>query len=242
MNASTGIPGSGVQRWYSGKTLICAAILIAAFLGLRPGMHSLAGSMRKVGVPARKPLVEFDVFKLSRFERSATPVVLSGTITELGTEEYGFFTLTEKESPGTAITLGLTYYCSPGDKVPHTPEVCYRHSGYLVKDISSCRIAVNGQPDVSATTVVMAGQDSDIVVVYLFHSNGAFYQTRNQVRWVVLRPGDEHIYFSKIEAANIIPSGSDPLPAIERCRELLGEVIPVLIADHLPRMPSVESE
>lgn len=242
MSGSIGIQGGSAQRWYSGKMLVCTAVLVAAALGLRPGMSHLADAMRKVGLPVRKPLAKLDVSTMERFERSAAPVGISGTMAELGTNEYAFINFSEKQDPRAVLTLGLTYYCDPQDKVPHTPEVCYRHSGYLVKEISSCSLTPKGSAPVPATTVVMAGKDYDLVVVYVFHANGAFYRTRNQVRWVVLRPGDRHVYFSKMEASSFIRHDDDPAPAIARCRDLLAEVIPVLVADHLPGMPSAESK
>jgi len=73
------------------------------------------------------------------------------------------------------------------------------------------------------------------VLVYLFVANGNIVPGRNQVRWVVARPGARHVYFSKVEVMASIDTAGGSEGALARCEAVLREVLPILIAEHYPR-------
>ena len=72
-------------------------------------------------------------------------------------------------------------------------------------------------------------------LIYVFCANGEFCYDRERVRWIISRPGDRYIYFSKIEALAHYPPEGDPDAAVRRCKLLLSEALAVLVAEHYPR-------
>lgn len=78
------------------------------------------------------------------------------------------------------------------------------------------------------------------IYVYLFSVSGKMRRTRDEVRWEIKKPGDKHIYFSKIETALLYPENTDPDKYIEKCKKMLEEAIPVLVNEHFPTVDQVK--
>ena len=137
----------------------------------------------------------------------------------------------------------MTYYSDPRDTVPHTPEVCYRQGGSTVHDIriEPLEIPALGEAGDGVTAQILELEENDWhqVLVYLFYSNGRFYDDRLSLRFAMNLPGDRHVYFSKIEVLTSVPPGTDKADALARCKRLAAEAIPVLIRDHYPTREAV---
>ena len=216
--------------------VLSAVLLAAAALGLRPAMAALGRHYTKEPARVRRPLREFDISCLSSFQEGWAAKLVE-TEAEIETEEYALVTLKNKYPTGGADSgyLLVTYYDNPRDKVPHSPDVCYRQAGGTVKQKTAVSLDIPGiQGPVKATLLVMDMKLCDRVVVYLFVVEGEFRRTRGQVRWVLGVPDNKYAYFAKIEASFACPSGADPTVAIRTAERLLGESVPILMKEYLP--------
>jgi hypothetical protein len=220
--------------------LCCSLALLGTGIALRPAMNRLADHYRKESVPLRRPLQRFDVTKLPSFELVPDAAGPKAGVDALGTDQFCFLTLREKgcrDSADRAI-LFVSYYSDPEDRVPHTPEVCYRQTDTTVATLTTVTIETPAlapeYPRVEARFLDLVQPSASGALIYLFYANGRFCYDREQVRWIVNKPGDRYIYFSKIEVAVARDGTLDAEAATDRCKKLLREALPVLIADHYP--------
>ncbi|HSW45530.1 MAG TPA: exosortase-associated EpsI family protein [Phycisphaerae bacterium] len=220
--------------------LLCAILLAGTALGLRPGIMALAARMQKESIPLRKPLDRFDKSKLASFEWYQDPDSRKPDLKATGTEHVFFekFMPTDPALGKDPVTLFVTYYSDPGDKVPHTPEVCYRQGPTTIERLSTITMETPElgpkNPQIEVRLLTLRQPAASGVILYLFYINGQPCHDREQVRWTIYKPGDRYVYFSKIEAVTAIPHDADPTPAIERCKRMLREALPVLISEHYP--------
>jgi len=220
--------------------LLCALLLAGTALGLRPGMAKLAKTFQKQSISLRKPLDQFDSSRLTSFR--AVPLALDQRLdlSTAGTKHalLAQFVAKGPNLPQGRVTLLVTYYSNPGDKVPHTPEVCYRQGATTVESLTTITIDTPAlapkSPRTNVRLVIMRQPASSAVILYLFYVNGQVRYDRQQVRWIIYRPGDRYVYFSKIEVILAVANDTDPTATIECCKKFLGEVLPVLIKEHFP--------
>lgn len=220
--------------------LMCALLLAGTALGLRPGMAKLAQTFQKQPIMLRKPLDQFDSSKLTSFR--AVPVVLDQRLDlRITGTEYALltqFVARDPNLPQDRITLLVTYYNNSKDKVPHTPEVCYRYGKTTVEKLTTITTDTPAlapkSPRTDVRLLILRQPASSAVILYLFYANGQVCYDREQVRWMIYRPGDRYIYFSKIEVILPVAHDTDPTAAIECCKKFLAEALPVLIKDHFP--------
>lgn len=220
---------------------VAVLIVVAAAVGLRSGVAALAEHYTKQTIAVRRPLADFPVFRLTAFKPMAD--ISSDVIPlqeDLGTEEYARFVVQEKDAQGGAgaVQLFVTYYSDPRDRVPHTPEVCYRQSGAVVRSqklvtLDTPELAPE-TPQIQVRQIVFQKKPLDMIVLYVFCANGEFLHDRQQVRWKSAMPGDKYIYFSKIEAIAAQMPNEDLSAPIERCKLLLRQALPVLAQEHFP--------
>jgi hypothetical protein len=134
--------------------------------------------------------------------------------------------------------LFITYYSDPRDKVPHTPDVCARQAGAIVRELSAITVDIPSLgPELSPIRgrfVLLEYPTFWTTTIYVFFVEGRFRNSREQVRWDIGMPGNKHVYFSKIDAASHIPVGGDKEQGIEMCKTLLRESLPILLAEHFP--------
>ena len=242
---------SGRVSWrslWSPLFVISWLALLAAALGLRPAMHAFDEHYRKEPAPIRRPLRDFDVSRLSSFEHSpdADPPIM--TREDVGTDEYVWFDLQEKDPQGRKLpaSLFVTYYNDPKDKVAHTPEVCYRQEGTVVTEMTTITLDTPGLgpevPQIEARLLHLQQPKSLAVLIYVFYVNGQFCHDREQVRWTLASPGDRYVYYSKIEVLSDFLPDADPAPELARCKKLMNEALPVLIEDHYPTGESLKHQ
>lgn len=231
---------SAAVSYLSPTFAACALLLAASAIGLRPAMRSLAASYAKKSIALRSSLSQFDPAALKSFRQVSNPRRPILSAVDIGTEEILWLDLAEKQSEGEPIRIALfvTYYSDPRDKVPHTPEVCYRQSGTVVDNIRTLTLDVPGL-GAGVTSVEVRALDLDQasgegVLMYLFCANGEFRYDRDQVRWLIGRPGDPYVFFSKIEAVANCQSEADKPRALAACKQLLIEALPALVNKHFP--------
>jgi len=226
--------------------VVSVLIAIAAAVGLRPGMIALADYYRKEPVELRRSLTQFDVSALQSFRRLPESRALTVPLEAIGTDEYTVLFLEKKGSvdPARREALFVTYYSDPDDRVPHTPEVCWRQGETIVKDVSAITLdtpeLAPEHPQIPARLLRMEQPSDHVVLVYVFCANGRFYDSRERVRLAVAWPGARHVYFSKIEAVAYYPRKADPGPSLARCKQLLREALPILVQQHYPTKEDLE--
>jgi hypothetical protein len=221
------------------RFVLSAVILAAAALGLRPGMAVLGKYYAKESIGIKRSLRKFDAANLPGFEKE-WKFRMETREDEIGTEEYVLVILDRKyRSEGLeSAYLLVTYYNDPRDKVPHTPDVCYRQEGAIVKKKTTIQLDIPGissqETPIEATLVVLNTGHENRIVIFFFVVEGEFRRTRQQVRWVLGMPGNKYCYFSKIEASATYPKDGDPTRAIGITKKLLAESVPVLLDQYLP--------
>ncbi len=220
--------------------LVCVLLLVAVALGLRPGMARLAQSYRKESIALRKPLDQVDFSRMVSFRK--VPVILQEEVSlkETGTDDVVLVQFLPNfiAQPRTRIALLVTYYSSAGDKVPHTPEVCYRQGGSIVEQLTTTTVDTPELSPKSPQTEVrllrIRQETTSAVILYVFYASGRFCWDREQVRWVINQPGDRRVYFSKVEVIVPVLYDEDPASAVECGKRCMREILPILIADHFP--------
>jgi hypothetical protein len=229
------------RRWTAGLYLSCVLVLCAAAIGLRPGLRALERGWTKLPAACRRPLRMFATERLPSF-RAAPGVAPLETAEqrEVGADDL-FMVGLEARQPGphaVRLALFVTYYSNPTDRVPHTPEVCYRQTGTTIRSLTTVNVAVpraSGEADtVSVRVVDMERGDKRQMVAYVFYACGRYCTDRLKVRWILAWPGDRYAYFSKIEAAASYADDAAYGDAQAQCTQLLREALPVLIAEHYP--------
>ncbi len=221
------------------RFVLSAVILAAAALGLRPGMAVLGKYYAKESIGTKRSLRKFDAANLAGFQKE-WKLHTEETKDDIETEEYVIVALDRKYPSGgpKSAYLFVTYYNDPRDKVPHTPDVCYRQAGAIVKRKTTVHLDIPGissqQAPIEATLVVLNTGPIDRIVIFFFVVEGKFRSSREQVRWVLGMPGNKYCYFAKIEASAIYPKDGDPTKAIDISKKLLAESMPILMDEYLP--------
>ena len=236
------------RPFHSRLFVVQAMVLIASAVGLRPGMAALSRYCLKEAIPLRRPLDRFDVSRLPSFRELPETdrfVVAKTAEDAIGTDHRTLRYVQERTATGRhgQAVLFVTYYSDPEDKVPHTPDVCYRQGGATVRNSSAITIDTPelgpDTPRVPARLLRMANAPGDAVLIFLFIANGQFASDRMSVRWIISRPGDRHIYFSKVEVVAKVGRAEKEEAVIARCQKLLREALPILVAEHYPSREDV---
>jgi hypothetical protein len=239
-----------LRRLITGQFLFSAIILVTAAVWLHPVTAKLSAKYDKKPISIRRPLKELDMSRLPTFRSgwSQNKIILQPQ--DIGTSEYAYISMTKK---GTLYkfqetVLFVTYYSNPQDKVPHTPDVCYRQAGATVNKLSTIDINVpelaGKYPEIKCRMVIMEQKEIGIVDIYVFFVEGKFRYTREQARWIIGKPGNQYTYFSKIEAVSyfqVSQISDESGNAIERCKTLLIEALPVLLSEYYPTAEQITS-
>jgi len=240
---------AGLRPLFSPLFIVCVLVLGASAVGLRPTLNALHSRYAKKPIALRRPLQALEPGALPSFRQAAPDPNNPLPLEDLGTDDAIALTL-EQRNPilqTGPILLLVSYYSNPRDKVPHTPEVCYRQGGWIVEDITTTPLDVSHLALGLRTTelrVVFFKQSVGprAAVAYLFVANGQFCWDREQVRWIICRPGDRYVYFSKVEVAVDYWDESERVAAVEVAKRLLREALAVLLADHFPRSADLRGE
>ncbi len=229
-----------IKSFISIRFLSAIVILASAAIWVRPAVQNLAVYYGKKPIAIRRPLKDFDLSRLPSFKTGWNYKWLTAPVEDVGTDESVLVMLTNKKYNPELIyaRLFVTYYCNPEDKVPHTPDVCARQSGAIVRKMSTIMLDIpqlaQDYPPIKARLLFLEMPQYNMVFIYVFCVEGQFKYTRGQVRWVMATPGNRHGYFSKIEATVYYPSYGDPAEFIPLCKSLICEAIPVLVKEHFP--------
>lgn len=240
MPDAQGISRMPSHSWFSRPFLACLVLLVATPAALRPGWSILEQRLQKESIALRKPFDQFDWSAMTSFRREPMSEEELVELAPTGADDAFLEQLIPKDSSlGTEpIKLFVTYYSDPQDKVPHTPDVCYRQGSTTIERLETITIETPElapkTPRLDVRFLQLRQPEASGVILYLFYANGRPCYSRNQVRFVTYMPGDRYVYFSKIEAITSIPHDADPTQAIECCKRVLQEALPILISEHYP--------
>ena len=228
---------SVVPPLLSRQFLLSAAVLAVAAIGLRPAVKALAEHYRKEPINIRKPLKEFDISRLPSFKSGWGTSSIPPD--DIETDEYAIIRFTREDisKEPKEVVLFVTYYSDPASKVPHTPDVCYRQGGATVRGMKNIAIDIPGLPQyrkVKVRLLLFQQQTYNQAVIFSFYVDGEFKHNREQVRWMIGKPGNRYVYFSKIETVANYPLDGNPGPAIDLCKKLFCEAASVLVSEHFP--------
>lgn len=204
--------------------------------------------MEKNPLPLKSPLSKLskDAFAPYKFELSTT--LPSAVEDALGADEYLDWvfvdtSITDVEDPTRYVHFVVTYNTGGRDLVPHTPDQCFLGQGYQPVEMENVSIEVPALqqtiPMRVLTFVKTALQGGDRpTVTYLFHCNGQFVATRNDVRYLINTLNNRYAYFSKIEltfgALRANPHNASREDSVKAAAKFLDRVLPVLLENHFP--------
>ncbi|MFC1676767.1 hypothetical protein ACFL3G_06860 [Planctomycetota bacterium] len=233
----------------SAKFLLAVVIIVIAAAALRPGMIFLSAYYAKEAIDIQRPLSEFDMTRLPSFQGD-WEYVFTTSKDDIETDEYARIHLGRKGAvEDERAWLFVTYYSDPNSKIPHTPEVCYRQKGSIIKKLSTILIdtplLAPKQPQVKAKLLIMEDSGLVIVLIYCFSVEAQIEDSREQARWIVGKPGNRYTYFSKVETSVYYSKGDasssdDKLTkSVEMCKKLFQEVFPILVKEYFPTSEQV---
>lgn len=238
----------------------CVVILVVAAVCTGPVADWMDIVLRKDPAPLRKPLPELNKDALGeyRWPVGGAHTIDAALLASLGTEEYidwEFIDTTEAGAgnPLRRVRAFVTYYTGKPDLVPHTPDVCYRGSGYEItktgnptlelQDAESEPLSVPAR----AVTFVKSSvkYNEEFTVVYTIHCNGKFVNTRTDVRWRLANPAHKGAYYCKVEVSFGREGSKHRRNAgreetIQAAEKFLARFLPVLLRDHLPDWEAVQ--
>jgi len=224
----------------SGGFVAALLILTVGALAIEPVMRTISKHYAKRSIPINKPFGEFDVSKLPTFGQGWKIGYIDQPDEELGTSEYMFIEFTRRlpDSQSEQVKLFASYYSDPKDKVPHTPDVCYPPQGAVITRMTPIELDIPDLPAeygrVSLRYIEFKWPKRNEVVMYCFCVEGEIRYDREQVRWIMGKPGNRHTYFGQIMVGADYSHGSSPMAAAERCTSVLNEALPILLKDHYP--------
>lgn len=228
-----------VRPLLSARFLLAVLILVFAATGLRPGMRALAEYYEKESIAPRRPLEEFDVSKLPSF-RDGWEFRRDDMTEGAETDEFVFTYLKRKGTDAYIANLFVTYYSDPRDKVPHSPDVCYRQGGAVVKKMTTImldtpQLAPAHRQTEANLLLLQMPEGHEQVLLFCFCVEGSFTSKRDTARWIIGKPGNHYTYFSKIETTSSYTSGGNPSEALSLCKKLFSEALGALAKEYFPR-------
>lgn len=238
--------------------VISAILLGVTALALGPVTARMRIVLTKEAIPLRAQLGRLNKSALApyRFVRGNT--LDDAVVDTLETEQYIDWvledaTLIDTSNPLRFARLFVTYYTGQPDPVPHTPDVCMVGAGYIAEQKANLTMTVPSFGEASEVpirvlTFVKSGiYDGDkMTVVYTFHCNGRFAETRDKVRRTVNNPMDRFAYYSKVEVVfgwdRAVPRYPSRAESIKAAEKLLVRVLPLLVENHWPDWDAAVAE
>jgi hypothetical protein len=227
------------RQFFQPAFVLSLGVLLFAAFGIHPAMAFLSEKFSKSPIELRKPLDTFTASRMPSFASGYTYQTTQLDSIALGTDRYLCLNVIPDNRQGFCLArLIVSYYSNQQDKVPHTPEVCYRQIGAVIKQLSTIALETPElgpvQPTIPVCLVRAGFKDRDEISIYCFYVEGKFRSDRTQARLIIGMPGNKHTYFSKIEACAVLSTDSDPAQAITICKKLLQEALPPLVNEYFP--------
>lgn len=239
---------------------VCLTILLVSAVTMETVAQRLGVRFSKLPVPLKRALVDLDLDRMAPeydLHPQQPPPIDEETLESLGTDEYWNWLLVDsirpRNDPLCVAHVFVTYHTGRPDLVPHVPDECRRAAGYDPigrPQTEYVQVANAGAPDDRVpvrvltfrapkrdVTAMQTGRPTDAgpTVMYLFHTNGRYATTRNEVRAIQASIFDRYAYYAKIEVSfsdysfRKNPTREESLAALA---PLLQKVLPALLEDH----------
>lgn len=242
---------------FTAPFMVCVAILGMTAIGLPWATSYLRIVLTKEAIPLRRPLARLDKGRLGPYVFRSKIDLQEMVVEALGTDQYIYWLLEDTSygeqslDPRRFVHLAVTYYTGQPDPVPHTPDVCLTGAGYITeqkenRSIHLVRVSDPLEVPVRVLTAVKSGifGSERMTVVYTFHCNGRFAETRQAVRMIVNDPRQRYAYYSKVEVTFGWQAARPPYPpreqAVAATTKLLSHVLPLLLEEHWPDWAGVK--
>ena len=224
------------------RLVVPAVVLAVSAAGLIPAVSAVRDHYAKRSIPVRKTLREFDLVDLPSFRQGWETIPRPVPVEEIKTDEYCWQDLKPADATEEWDLAGIsvTYNSKAGDTVAHTPDVCIRQAGASVSPGGDVSIDLPGvRPEyrrITGRVLLLRWPKFRQAVVFVFLAEGEFVTSRGQARRVVAWPGNRHTYHSLIMADARYPMGDPPDKAIDMCKTILRESLPVLLNEYYPKL------
>lgn len=233
-------PNSLIRHIFSVSFVLSACIITAAAVGLRPGIKQLSEYFLKESIESKRPLADFDMTRLPSFQ-TGWKIEKSKITGEVGTDNAFLAKLLRYDSSEAVsfAALFVTYYSNPKEKVPHTPDVCSRQAGAIVKSLSTITLEIpelspeNSQ--IPASLVLTDEGKGNRSIIFFFVSEGRIQPDRKRCRWSLSKPGNRYTYFSKVEVHTNYSEDSDLGEALKLSETMIREALPILLTEYFPQ-------
>ncbi len=235
--------------------LACGMLLCAHFLIGKQFFSQGIGGPKEM-LELRKPLGELRKDDLGHYKFKTNLKISPEVEDALGAKDYLSWVFVDSDiedlkDPKRFIRLFVTYYSGGRDLVPHTPDECFLGAGYQAIQKENLRLTLNSmRTDLPIRALTF--QKSDVfgndqpTVLYTFHCNGEFTETRDGVRVRINSPLNKYAYFCKIEISLGGSSRDIGSPSrqesIQAAQEFLEAVLPRLIDEHMPDWDAATAE
>ena len=219
------------------------ALLALAAIFLSPAAAEVTSIVAKKAVAIRKPIDQFDKSVLTNFKFMNSLAHASDVIAD--TDEFLEWRLSPNDPATTKcddLYLQVYYYTQDGKPpiVPHTPEVCYRQTGDVVRSLTAEQISIqldNGDTREVPIKVVdllqtQSGHNLPCCILYTFCVNGEFLNDREWARLKLAMPWNREIYFAKIEVFVQVDPASGFDKALDAGRQVMEQTLPELLDRH----------
>ncbi len=236
--------------------LLACALLLGAHFFVGQTFFKNGFGQEKEMLELRKPLGQMSKENLDRYNFKTNLNISPEVEDALGAKDYLSWLFVDSsvkdlKDPLRYIRLFVTYYSGGRDLVPHTPDECFLGAGYQAIEKDNMTLPINSL-DLDMSIRALTFQKSDVfgrdkpTVLYTFHCNGDFTETRTGVRARINSPLNKYAYFCKIEisfgGASRDIGSPERSESIEAAREFLNVILPRLVNDHLPDWESATRE
>ncbi len=238
------------RRFFSPLFIASAVLLLVAGLGIRPAISALTKRYSKEPIDLRLSFDDFDPTQLPSFRWLPEVRGIETTLEEIETEDWFSYIYRRRTplqgEPDLDSMIFVTYYSDPRAQIPHTPEVCYRQGGAVVRSMRQVTVPTPDlAPEIQQIEALMLHLEQGNILrilVYVLVCEGKCYPSRGDARIAIGWPGNRYTYFSKVEASTYCPPGTDPLVMEERCKLLLSETLTPLLKYHYPDLDTVRGK
>ncbi len=235
--------------------IACLMLLCAKFV-ISPQFDKLGLGGEKKSLELRRPLGEMSKEDLGPYLFKTNLNISPEVEDALGAKDYLSWlfvdtSISEPKDPLRYIRLFVTYYSGGRDLVPHTPDECFLGSGYQTIEKKNLTLPIESM-GLDLPIRALTFQKSDVfdrdkpTVLYTFHCNGEFTETRTGVRVRINAPLNKYAYFCKIEVTLGGASRNIGSPereaSIQAANKFLNVVLPRLVNDHMPDWEAAKAE
>jgi len=232
------------QAFKDRSFVIVGIVLFISALGIQTTSAKLKFYTRKLPVPLKKSLSNFETDKVWPYKFVEKMRMAAEVEEALGTKDYVQLRFQDtgknEKDFGREILFFVTYYTGNPDQVPHIPDVCYLGGGFDPEGSFDSSIKVPGlglKDDTLPVRVLFFKNSRSLssyyhIVIYFFSVNGNYVEERTKVRWYLGNIWTKYAYFSKVEMSVISLNKPDMASVLKVAERFFQKTVPVLASDH----------